>query len=138
MAYGKPKITSDEIKQELMAEIEQSMLRNSDFSSGNLSFYGYSAQWEVNVVLQARGPESEINVIGSKSREQQLEPGEAPPVSRRQYIEQWLANMEAGDKEIDADTLTDFIDHCPTGEPQTEAKLVKAKGKKVRGESKGA
>lgn len=136
MAYGKPKITSDDIKQELMYEIEQSILRNSDFSSGNLSFYGYSAQFEVNVILQARGPESAINVMGSKSREQTLEPGEAPPLTRRQYIEQWLTNMEASGKEVDADALTDFIDHVPTDEPEPEKKIVKAKGEKKRGETK--
>jgi hypothetical protein len=133
MAYGKPKITSDEIKQELMAEIEQSMLRNSDFSSGNLSFYGYSAQWEVNVILQARGPESAINVIGSKAREQQLEPGEAPPMSRKEFIAMWLKELEEKETEIDAGVMEDFLAFLPPEDISPEAKLVKAKGKKARG-----
>lgn len=138
MAYGKPKIAATDIKKEILQEVSDALDRNSDFGSENLSFYGYSCQFELNLILQARGPEAAVNVIGSKSRAQTLEPGETPVLSRRDFVEQWLTDMEAGGKEVDAESLLDFIDRVPTDEPDPEAKPVKVKGRKSRGETKAA
>lgn len=135
MAYGKPKITSADIKQEILTEVSAAIDRNSDFGSENLSFYGYFCQFELNIGLQARGPEAASHIIGQAQRNQTLEPGETPPLSRREYIEQWLTNMEAGEKEIDVDTITEFLEHLPVDENPV-AVTTKVKGKKTRGEAK--